>query len=193
MSARAIVLITLAPSFVLLMVTAAGGGLVTYLPIQRPSGAIAAGALLVFGVATALSRWRAGVLVDRLGSALLLPLSVVAAALGLGGVAACLLGGPSYDALLLVSAFVFGLGYGGVQNITLVVAFARAGAAGAPTASAVWNGAFDTGTALGAVAVGALADTGLGLPWSFAVTAAAVLLVLPVALRLRSPAPAGAR
>ena len=159
------------PSLVLLLVTAAGGGLVTFLPIQRPSGVLATTALLVFGAAATLARWRTGVLVDRIGSRVLLPLSVTASAAGFGGVGGCLLGGSGYDALLLVSALVFGLGYGGVQNVTLVIAFARAGAAGAPTASAVWNAAFDAGTAAGAVAVGAIADAGPGLPWSFVVTA----------------------
>ncbi len=97
---------------------------------------------------------------------------MAAGGVGLGGVALCLVGGSSYDVVLVVAVLVFGLGYGAVQNITLVIAFARAGAAGAPTASAVWNAAFDAGTALGAFGVGALADTGLGLPWSFFVTAA---------------------
>ncbi len=188
MARRTVVLVTLAPSLVLLLVTAAGGGLVTFLPIQRPSGVLATTALLVFGAAATLARWRTGVLVDRIGSRVLLPLSVTASAAGFGGVGGCLLGGSGYDALLLVSALVFGLGYGGVQNVTLVIAFARAGAAGAPTASAVWNAAFDAGTAAGAVAVGAIADAGPGLPWSFVVTAGAVLVVLPVALRLRLPA-----
>jgi predicted MFS family arabinose efflux permease len=173
----------------LLLVTAAGGGLVTFLPIERPSGVVATVSLLVFGAAAALARWRAGVLVDRLGSRLLLPAALLIAGVGFGGVALCLLGGSSYDVLLLVAVLAFGLGYGAVQNVTLVIAFARAGAAGAPTASAVWNAAFDAGTALGAFGVGALADTGLGLPWSFAVTAALVVLVLPVALRLRATDP----
>jgi predicted MFS family arabinose efflux permease len=179
--------VTLAPSFVLLLVTAAGGGLVTFLAIQRPTGALATVALLVFGAAAALARWQAGVLVDRVGPRVLLPGAVIAAAAGMGGIGLCLVGGRSYDALLVVAAAVFGLGYGAVQNLTLVIAFARAGAAGAPTASALWNGAFDTGTALGAFAVGAIAAAGLGLPWAFAVSAAAVLVGLPVALTLRMP------
>jgi predicted MFS family arabinose efflux permease len=70
------------------------------------------------------------------------------------------------------------------------VAFHRAGATGAPVASALWNAAFDSGTAMGAFAVGVVAATGLGLPWTMAVSAALVLGVLPVALALgRSPDP----
>jgi predicted MFS family arabinose efflux permease len=191
LSNRAVLLVSLAPSVVLMLVTAAGGGLVTFLPIERPSGALATVALLVFGAGAALARWRAGILVDRIGSRLLLPASLVATAAGLGGVALCLVGGRAYDIPLVIAAVVFGFGYGAVQNITLVIAFARAGAAGAATASALWNGAFDTGTALGAFSVGAIAAAGLGLSWSFGVSAAAVLVGLPVALALRMPGRSG--
>jgi predicted MFS family arabinose efflux permease len=185
-----VVALTLAPSAVLLVVTAAGGGLVTFLPIERPDGRLATAALLAFGTASALARWRSGLLADRVGTRVLLPVAVTAAGIGMGGVALSLVGGRSYDALLLVAAAVFGVGYGGVQNVTLVVAFHRAGAAGAPVASALWNAAFDSGTAMGAFAVGAVAATGLGLPWTMAVSAALVLAVLPVALLLgRSPDP----
>jgi predicted MFS family arabinose efflux permease len=187
-SHRTVLVVTAAPSAVLLVVTAAGGGLVTFLPIERPSGGLATVALLVFGTTSALSRWRAGVLMDRAGPRLLLPGALVLAVAGLGGVALCLLGGRSYDGGLLVAAAVFGLGYGAVQNMTLVVAFARAGRGGEATASALWNAAFDFGTALGASGVGALAATGLGLPWTFALTAAVILLALPVAVTLRMPA-----
>jgi predicted MFS family arabinose efflux permease len=178
---RTAAVLTVAPSLVLLVVTAAGGGLVTFLPIERPNGTLATLGLLVFGAAAAVARWRAGLLVDRMGSRILLPASLVLSAVGLGAVAGCLLGGSSYDALLLVGALLFGLGYGAVQNLSLVLAFARAGPEGGPIASAVWNAAFDTGTAAGAVGVGVLAHSGLGLPWSFAVTAAFILVMLPVA------------
>ena len=40
----------LAPSLVLFVVTLAGGGLVTFLPIERPDGVLATVALLLFGV-----------------------------------------------------------------------------------------------------------------------------------------------
>lgn len=184
-SHRVVLLATLPPSVVLLLVTAAGGGMLTFLPIERPSGSLATVGLLVFGTTSALARWRAGVLIDRSGPRLLLPAALLAAVVGLFGVALCLIGGRSYDAVLFVAAGLFGLGYGGIQNLTLVVAFARAGAGGAATASALWNAAFDFGTALGAFGVGALAETGLGLPWSFAVSAGAMLAVLPIAARLR--------
>lgn len=188
---RSAVLAALTPSAVLLMVTLAGGGLVTYLPIERPSGLLATAGLLLFGLTGALARWRAGVLADRIGTRVLLPASVVLVTVGLAAVTAGLL--IASDAVLLAGSAVCGAGYGAVQNLTLVIAFARLGPAETPTASAVWNAAFDTGTALGAVAVGGLAAwgsssaaglDGLGVPVALAVCAGLVALSLPLALRV---------
>jgi hypothetical protein len=80
---------------------------------------------------------------------------------------------------VLVGATVFGIGYGATQNLTLVAALASTPQDN--IASAVWNVGFDTGTALGAFAVGAVAATGFGLPWTFVASAAPILLVLPIA------------
>ena len=155
-STWSVVLATLAPSAVLLVVTAAGGGLVTFLPLVRPHGVLATGALLVYGSAAALARWRAGVLADRIGAKLLLPGALLVTAFGMLCVAAGLLGAPAgpngrlpWDTLLLAGALLFGAGYGGVQNLTLVIAFAKAGPVRQANASAVWNAAFDAGTAIG--------------------------------------------
>jgi MFS family permease len=65
---RAAVRAAATPSLLLLLITLAGGGLVTFLPIVRPDGALAAAALLAFGVSTAACRWGAGVLADRIGT-----------------------------------------------------------------------------------------------------------------------------
>ena len=77
-------LAALAPSGVLFVVTLAGGGLVTFLPIERPDGVLATVALLLFGLTGALTRWRAGLLADRLGSRRLMPLALAVAARGDG-------------------------------------------------------------------------------------------------------------
>ncbi|HLM06686.1 MAG TPA: MFS transporter [Blastococcus sp.] len=164
------------PSVVLFVVTLAGGGLVTFLPIERPDGVLATVALLLFGVTGAVGRWRAGLLADRLGSRLLLPLALVLTAVGLLGCAAGLVAG---DAWILVGATVFGAGFGAAQNLTLLSAFARAGEGGTTAASAMWNASFDAGTATGALALGVLA-AGIGLPESYVV--AAVLLAASVPL-----------
>ena len=176
-SGRAAARAALTPSAVLFVVTLAGGGLVTFLPIERPDGVLATVALLLFGVTTALSRWRAGLLADRLGSRLLLPLAVVLTAAGLVGCAAGLVAG---DAWVLVGAAVFGAGYGATQNLTLLTAFARAGERGTTAASAMWNAAFDGGTGAGALLLGLL-GAGIGLPWSYVVVAAVLAAVVPLA------------
>ena len=192
---RRAVLAVLVPSLVLLAVTLSGSGIVTFLPIERPDGLLAPLALLLFGATGAVSRWRAGMLADRLGTRVLLPVSVVLTAAGVAGVAAGLLRGS--DAVLLVAAAVAGAGYGAVQNLTLVQAFARVDPVDTPTASAVWNLCFDGGTAIGAVAVGALAanlattsvvagsqdGAASGIAWSLLVCAAIVMAVAPAGLR----------
>jgi predicted MFS family arabinose efflux permease len=174
----------LVPSLVLLVVTLAGGGLVTFLPIERPDGALATVALLVFGATGALFRWQAGLLADRTGSRLLLPGGLVAGAVGLVAVAAGL---HAADAAVLVGAAVFGVGYGTAQNLTLLASFARAGAGGASAASAMWNASFDAGTALGAIAVGGAA-AGIGLGWTYVVVAGLLVLAVPMAVAAARPA-----
>jgi predicted MFS family arabinose efflux permease len=174
---RAAVRRALLPSAVLFVVTMSGGGLVTFLPIERPDGALATVALLVYGVTAAATRWRAGTLADRLGGTWLLPLALGVTAAGLVVTAAGLAVGAVW---VVVGAGLFGAGYGAVQNLTLVAAFARAGEGGTTTASAMWNAAFDAGTAVGALALGFLA-AGIGLDWTYVVVAAVLAAVIPLA------------
>lgn len=141
---------------VLLTSTVAGGGILTILPVQRP-GPSAAWALVAFGITAAVVRWAVGVIADRRGTRSLLAWGIVGNVLGLAVVA---IGagsdGTSGDVLVVLGAFVFGCGYGAVQNLTLLIGFAIAGAQRA-RASAVWNASFDLGTAIGALLVGTLA------------------------------------
>jgi len=176
-SSRQAALAALAPSSVLFVVTLAGGAVVTFLPIERPDGALATTALLLFGITGALTRWRAGVLADRLGHRLLLPVAVLVGAVGLLLVAAGLTAGA---VPVLLGAAVFGAGFGAAQNLTLLAAFGRAGSHGTTTASALWNASFDAGTAVGALVPGLVA-AGVGLPWTYAILAAALAVVLPLA------------
>jgi predicted MFS family arabinose efflux permease len=176
-SQRAAARAALAPSFVLLVVTLAGGGLVTFLPIERPDGTVATVALLLFGLTGAVTRWRAGLLADRFGSRVLMPLALVVASVGL---VACAVGLGAGDAWILGGAAVFGAGFGAVQNLTLLTAFTRAGERGTAAASAMWNASFDAGTALGALALGLVA-AGVGLSWTYVLAAALMAAALPVA------------
>jgi predicted MFS family arabinose efflux permease len=167
----------LVPSGVLFVVTLAGGGLVTFLPIERPDGVLATVALLLFGGTGAVTRWRAGLLADRLGSRLLMPLAMGVAAVGL---AACGAGLVAGEAWILVGAAVFGAGFGATQNLTLLAAFARAGESGTTAASAMWNASFDAGTATGALVLGVLAAE-IGLSWTYVVVAALLAAAVPLA------------
>jgi predicted MFS family arabinose efflux permease len=185
-SGRAAALAALLPSVVLFAVTLAGGGVVTFLPIERPDGSTATIALLLFGVTGAVSRWRAGLLADRIGGRVLMPLSVAVAAAGMVLLA---VGLGTSDVVLLLGAAVVGAGYGATQNLTLLAAFARAGESGTTSASAVWNVAFDSGTAAGAALLGLVA-AGAGLPASFLLCAVLLALVLPLAVLSRPPRPA---
>jgi predicted MFS family arabinose efflux permease len=168
----------LAPSVVLLVVTFAGGGLVTFLPIERPDGALATVALLLFGITGAISRWRAGLLADRLGSRMLMPVALGLAALGIGMVALGLL---TVDPWVFAGAAVFGAGFGAVQNLTLLAAFARAGEGGATAASAMWNASFDAGTAAGALGLGIVA-VWMGLAGTYVLVGVLLAAFLPLAL-----------
>jgi predicted MFS family arabinose efflux permease len=174
---RVAVRAALLPSAVLFLVTMAGGGLVTFLPIERPDGVLATAALLLFGVTGAVTRWRSGTLSDRLGTGRLLPLALVVAASGLVLTALGLGAGAAW---VLVGAAVFGAGYGAAQNLTLVAAFTRAGEAETTTASAMWNASFDAGTAIGALVLGFLA-AGIGLDRTYVVVAASLAAAVPLA------------
>jgi predicted MFS family arabinose efflux permease len=189
-SGRAALRAALPPSLVLFGVTLAGGGLVTFLPIERPDGVVATAALLLFGVTGALTRWRAGLLADRLGGGrVLLPVSVGVVAVGMAVTALGLVSGAGW---ILVGAAVMGAGFGAAQNLTLLAAFSRAGDGGTTAASAMWNASFDAGTATGALALGLLA-AGIGLDWTFVVVAVALAVTVPLARAAGQPAAARSR
>lgn len=167
--------LVLRPTLVLFAVTMAGGALMTFAPQVGLGGLWAAAALLALALVSALSRWLVGLLADRHGAErFVAPLLVMCAA----GVTLCVVAIVAEAPwLLLVGALVVGVPYGALQNLTLVIAFARVPAPAIPTASAAWNIGFDAGTATGSVVVGALAAT-----YSFGVAFAAMALVVLAAL-----------
>lgn len=180
----------LGPSAVLGAVTIASGGLITFLPIDRPHGPVAPTALLIVGTTVALSRWRAAAWWRRFNRWLAV-MALSAAALGMLVAAAALHGGSGIATAIpiLAGAALFGTGYGITQNLTMVAAFDRAGGAHAITASAVWNVAFDAGTAVGAYGVGAIAATGLGLPWTYTGCMLIIAVTIPYATRTLAVGP----
>ncbi len=92
--------------------------------------------------------------------------------------------------MLLLAVTVVGVGYGALQNLTLVVAFQAVPRDRVNQASAAWNMGFDAGTGLGALVTGYLA-AGFSFPTAFVVLAAVCLLAV-VAVP-RDPVPAQAR
>src|SRR5690606_8357689 len=111
----------LGPATVLMVVTLTSGGFMTFLPIARPDGALASVALLVWGTIGGLSRWRVGLIADRVGLKWLLPASSALNIVGISTVAAgLLLQGASSWTVIVIGSAVLGAGYGAVQNLTLV-------------------------------------------------------------------------
>ncbi|MHA6619731.1 MFS transporter [Pseudonocardia sp. DLS-67] len=163
----------LTPVLAMLACSIAQGGLITFLPLAVPdAGLLVAGALLATAAGALLGRLVAGELVDRRGwgGRLLVPGMLLAAA---GLVAEVVALGAGVGALVVIGAAAVGFGFGMVQNDSLTVLFAAFGSAGYGAASAIWNIAFDAGTGVGALGLGAVAQP---FGYSAAFGAAAVLL-----------------
>ena len=171
--------VVLRPTLVLFVVTMAAGALMTFAPQLGFDELWAAAALLLVGLTSALARWLVGRVADRRGPEGFVVPMLVAGAAGIGLCVLALVEDRPW--LLLVGALVVGVPYGALQNLTLLIAFARVPSAGIPTASAVWNIGFDAGTATGSVVVGALAAAR-----SFA-SAFGVVLALLLAAMLVAP------
>lgn len=173
------------PWLAMLTCSIAQGGLITFLPLALPRPgplvptalfATVAGALLGRVVAAELAHRR------RL-SGRLVAAGVLLTAVGMIAEVAAVLGSGALPAVAAIAgAALVGTGFGTVQNDSQVVMFAAAGVAGYGAASAAWNIAYDTGTGLGAVGLGATAQT-MGYPAAFALSAAVLAVVLPAAVR----------
>lgn len=148
----------LRPTVLLLGVTLAGGALITFTAQMTDSGTLATGALLAMSATAALARWRVGALADRHGAQPFLWPLVALTVAGMVLIAWAVQDrAASLTVALLVGMAVVGVAYGGLQNLTLVVAFHSVTRRDYGRASAVWNVGFDAGTGLGAVVVGFIA------------------------------------
>ncbi len=157
--------------------TMAGGVVVTFLPLAAPGSGVfsAASALLLIGVTSTASRWWAGRFGDRRDPRLLLAPGLLVCALGM----ACL---PLGGVVLVAGAVLFGIGFGMLQNATLILMMERVSKAEYGLGSTLWNAAFDAGTGLGAFAFGFVISA-VGFSWSFSIcsgllTAALILVAL---------------
>lgn len=176
------------PTTVLLVVTLAGGGFLTYVPLGVDSAGAATASVLAWSIAGAVARWRAGLRSDRSGPEVLLLISL---ALAVGGLAVFVVGmltgdGLAASSIMVVGALVFGVGYGAVQNLTLVVAFLRAGRLAPAVVSSIWNIGFDAGLALGGALVGGLLAF-CSIPFALGATIVPMLACLPLVARSMQP------
>jgi MFS family permease len=159
------------PAAIFATSTAAVGVLVTYVPLAV-TGAhawVAAAALLAQPAASTGSRWVAGRIGDRRGQVVLLVPGLLLAVAGMLGVAVI-----GSAAAVIVGAFVFGLGFGVLQNATLCLMFARAPEGSEGVVSAIWNAAYDLGMAAGALGAG-LVVAHVGYAAIFALAAVVML------------------
>ena len=175
------------PSMIILLsVTLSGGALMTFLPQLVPSSGLAALCLFLISLGAAFSRWLAGSLADRAGPKPFLVPLLLLTGLGMAGVAWWVYRAPPVWALLL-AVTVVGLGYGALQNLTLVVAFQAVSRDRVNQASAAWNMGFDAGTGLGALVTGYLA-TAFSFPAAYLVLAAVCVAAVAVAARVPAQA-----
>jgi predicted MFS family arabinose efflux permease len=172
------------PAVVLFVVTVSGGGVMTFLPQAVASSLLSSWGLFVLGGLAAISRWWIGRIGDRRGNDRLMAplLALTAVGLVLLGVAVA---DDAWLWLLLPALAVVGFGYGALQNVTLVSAFAQVTPRHYGSASAVWNIGFDAGTGVGAVMIGLVASVS-GFPAGFVVSAIVVAACIPLSLRMVS-------
>ena len=180
----------------MLLTASAASAIITFLAIPFEQAAWLVGAALAaYALAVVTGRWTAGMLHDRYRRTLLLLPGTVGAVIGMTLVTAALWthGGGGVGAgtavLVVLGAMVFGLGFGAVQNEAVTLMLNRAGPSGYGRASAVWNIGYDAGAGTGAMLLGLLIQL-FGYAPAFAVTAVALLAVVPLALTRRGSHPA---
>ncbi len=166
------------PATIFATSTAAIGVLVTFVPlaVTAASAWVAAAALLAQPAASTASRWLAGRIGDRRGQACLLAPGLVLAIAGMLGVAL-----THSPAAVIGGAFVFGLGFGILQNATLCLMFTRAPEGSEGVVSAIWNASYDLGMAAGALG-GGLIVVHVGYAVTFVLAA---LVMLPALVGVR--------
>ncbi len=172
------------PAAIFAASASAAGVVVTFVPLAVGAHAawVAPTALLLQPTTSTLARWVAGRLGDRHGQTRLLVPGASLSVIGMAAMAA-----TSTGWLVAVGAAVFGTGFGLLQNATLTLLYARVTEHEYGTVSAIWNGAYDLGMGLGALAVGTLVTrTGFGA--AFLVVAATMLPALALAHKEARPA-----
>lgn len=146
-------LLPLAPGFTLMIGVSIGlGGLSTFLPLAITHSVTASIALLAMSIGVNIGRLGVGAISDVVGPGRMVLPAVLAGAIGMAGIA--ILTGAGPETIAPVAALAYGIGFGAVQNETLVVMLRRTGPKGHGLASTVWNMAYDGGAGVGAVVLG---------------------------------------
>ncbi len=148
------------------------GLLVTLIPLAGFEPSVAALALLAYSVASTGLRLVAGRFADSRNPRLLFIPALLLAALALALL-------PLAPWFVIGSALLFGASFGIMQNTVIHVFFETTGPQGYGASSAIWNIAFDTGIALGALAFGLLGPI-------YAPLGAAAAAIVAIAFVVRS-------
>lgn len=166
------------PVFMLFVATAAGGAVVTLVPLEVTISTHASTILIAFGAVSAVFRWRIGLFTDTRGHRGVAQVLLVVGAAGMAIMGA----GFVNDSLALLTAGVGAVAaaYGALQSVSLDSAFARLPRSQAPLASATWNAFFDAGTGTGTAIFAALAASSLRAPGAM-YTGAIAFVVIAVA------------
>jgi MFS family permease len=161
--------------------TVAAGVVVSFLPLAAgAAGNVAAIGLLAQALTATIGRWWAGRHGDRHGHAGLLVPGLAIASCGMAAMV-----WPASPAAVIAGMCLFGLGFGIIQNATIVLMIDRMPPAGVGAANAAWNLAYDAGYGAGPALFGLLAGH-TGYPAVFVLTSLIILAALPAAARERS-------
>jgi predicted MFS family arabinose efflux permease len=173
----------LRPFLIFASSTVAAGVVASFLPLATgvTSDIVVVG-LLIQALTATIARWWAGRVGDRRGHARLLVPALTVAAAGM-----ITLIGLSSPAAVIAGMCLFGAGFGVSQNATFTLMIDRIPPAGAGTASALWNLAYDAGYGAGPAAFGLFVGH-IGFPAAFTLTGALMLAALPAARRERAGA-----
>lgn len=155
--------LVLVPALAMTTVAMSFGAVSSFLPaavreLDPVTGAVIGGAILsLTGGATMTFRFAAGAWADSRGypGAAMIP-GQLAGFAGVALMALTIINGWSVW-WLVVAGLLFGAGFGMVQNEALLGMFFRLPRSRVSEASAVWNIAFDAGTGLGSIVLGAVA------------------------------------
>jgi predicted MFS family arabinose efflux permease len=172
------------PATIFAAATAAGGVLITFLPLalDRRMSWTAPVALFLQPATGTVAKWIGGRLGDRHGQTRLLVPGIVLSVVGMAML--FLIHEP---VSVIAGSALFGAGFGTLHNATLTLMYARVPRADYSTASALWNAAYDFGMAAGAIGAGLIISL-TGYPTAFLITALAILPALWLA-RLEKTAP----